>query len=140
MAKKTEGAVAEKTAEPKAEPKESRYTQITVRVFKGIEDFDVPAALTALAEASGLTAKFSTSKSGRQTFKVDTAESAKVSGRGRPRKLVDKETEKKAVALLRAAMKDPNKAPRLTELLGKADSGEDVSDELSELIGIGSAS
>jgi hypothetical protein len=136
MAKTKDGAVAEKNTEAKAEPKESRYHQITVRVFKGIEDFDVPAALTALAEASSLQAKLRTSKGGRVSFQVDTAESAKVSGRGRPRKLVDKETEKKAVALLRAAMKDPARAPQITALLAKSENGEDVSQQLGQLIGI----
>jgi hypothetical protein len=136
MAKSKEVAATDK---PAAAPKESRYNSLSVRWFKEIESFDPVAALTALAEVDGLVIKSTTAKkSGKITFQVDTAESAKVSGRGRPKRLVSKEAEKAAIGLLRAAMKDPDKAAKITELLASAESGKDVSGELSQLVGIGS--
>lgn len=138
MAKSTAAAVTETPSEAK-EPREQRYDSITVRWFKGV-DFDPLAALTALADASNLVNKTRTAaKSGKITFQVDTAESSKVSGRGRPKKLVSKEHEKAAIKLLRAAMKDPDKAGKITELLVAAESGKDVSEELSKLVGIGAS-
>lgn len=138
MAKKSETAAkpeASANGEAKA-PKESAYNSIVVRWHK-TADFDPESALTALGESQGHVVKSRTAKkSGKVTLQVDTAESAKTTGRGRPRKLVSKETEQAAIKLLRAAMKDPEKAPQITALLAASADGKDVSDELSKLVGI----
>jgi hypothetical protein len=139
MAKKSETAAKSETASVNGEaktPKESAYNSIVVRWHKSA-DFDPESALTALGESQGHVVKSRTAKkSGKVTLQVDTAESSKVSGRGRPRKLVSKETEQAAIKLLRAAMKDPTKAPQITALLAASAEGKDVSGELSQLVGL----
>lgn len=133
MAKNKAGAVAEA---PKA-PRESRYETLTVRWLKGLE-FPVEQALTAMAEANAgwIVKTRIAAKSGKATLQVDTEESAKSGGRGRPRRLISKETEQAAVKLLKAAMRDPEKAPKIQDFLERAAKGENVSDELSKLVGI----
>lgn len=99
--------------------------------------FDPVAALTALAQNLSLHVQEVVSKNrageetGGKTLVVSTAPITK-----RAKAIMSKDAEKEALAAFKAAMRDPQRAPKIQALVEKSRNGEDTSAEMSALIGL----
>lgn len=125
---------------PAGTVREKKFDSLNVKWEKAVvaQGFDVKGALTALAQNLNLHVAENESKdreSGKGTGKFTLV----VSGapiQKRAKSIIGKDKEKDAIAAFRAALRDPEKAPRLQNLMEANKNGADNSSEIASLIGV----
>jgi hypothetical protein len=135
----TETVEKKKRGVAKGTKRPSKFASFTVKYAIAAVDFKPLDALTALANSLNLHVANVTSKNrageetGKQTLVVSTTVIAK-----RAKAIMSKDAEKSALAAFRAAMRDPEKAPKIQALVEKSNAGQDTSAEMAALIGLSS--
>lgn len=139
MAKETATAAApvKKRGVAKGTKRPSKFSTFVLKYSKDAEGFAPVEAIKALAGSLSLHVSEQISKNragestGKLTLVVATAPIAK-----RAKAIMSKDMEKNALALFRAAMRDPEKAPKLQALVSASQEGKDTSAEVAALIGV----
>ena len=133
----TPAAEKKKRGVAKGTKRPSKWNTFVLKYSKDAEGFAPVEAIKALASSLSLHVSEQVSKNragvetGKLTLVIGTAPIAK-----RAKAIMSKDMEKNALALFRATMRDPEKAPKLQALVEASQKGTDTSAEVAALIGL----